>query len=95
MEKIKSLVPVVAFCLLFVKGLVLNFSLFEVIALLILAAVFLLSQLQLDNKKFKDLQEDLDKTKKQVEDLNKKQEELKSYISGVKMAQNMRPGANR
>lgn len=92
MEKLKNLVPMVAFCLLFAKQLATGFALYDVLALLILSALFCINNLEVENKKLKQILDDVNKNNKANEDLHKRYEELKTHVTGLKLSQQMRPG---
>lgn len=92
MEKMKSLVPMVSFCLYFAKGLVTSFTLNDILGLAVLGTVYLVNNYNIENKKLIQINEDLNKMKSRSEELFKRCEELKTHVSSLKIAQQLKPG---
>lgn len=87
----KKLVPLVAFCLYFLKVTILPSSYAEAAILLILGAVAAFYEFKGNDQKLNDLQNKLNKMNEDLEKQTKEVEALKSFATSVKLSQSIRP----
>ena len=95
MDKIKSFAPLAALSLLFGKGMLTSFDVYNTTALLILSALFGFLEYKLQKNDITLLSDEIKKLNARCDASDKKVSEVNNHVGGMKMAQQMRPQANR
>lgn len=90
MNKVKALVPMIGFVLYLLKILVLGSNYSDAISLLILSGLYAFTEIRIQNNKLEELYKQVGEIKILQVDLTKKNEELKTHVSGIRMAQGIR-----
>jgi hypothetical protein len=94
MERAKSLLPLTAFCLYFLKIGILGASLQDAFVLLVLASFAAFMEYKISDKKIAELNNKVDTRQKELEAYVKDIDTLKSSVAGMKMSTAMRPLGN-
>lgn len=93
MEKIKYL-PLGLFIAAVIKSLISPSNFVDVSLILVLGLIASFYEFKVQEKKYSDLQKQLDLINKDLNSIKEINDELKSYISGIKLNQQMRGQLN-
>lgn len=90
MEKFKKFLPLVAFCLYFIKICIQPISYPEAAILAILGAIFLFNETRIQTKEIKALVDKVEGRQKELETYVKDIDSLKSSVASIKLGSTMR-----
>lgn len=90
MERVKSIVPMMAFIVCLTKSLITGMGSNDVLALLVLAGLYGFIEFGIQYKKVSSLQLQIDDLSSKNGILEKRVDEVKSNVSGLKLSQNIR-----
>jgi len=95
MDKIKALVPMMAFLLLLAKGLSQGMSQNDVAALLILASLYGFSEFGMEKQKIKKIEQEIKELNEKIAINEKRTDEVRTHVGALKFGQQQRSGQAR
>lgn len=95
MEKIKALMPMSAFSLLLIKGLVNGMSQIDVAALFVLASLYGFMEIGIEKTKIKQLEQNIKDMNDRISSNDKRIDEVRTHVGAMKFGNQQRQQQNR